>query len=96
MVCQDFDVVVEVDEVQGLEGISIRIHSNTRSDADVAFLSLLHVFLVEGAGEVVFEGALLQIVGVVVGAVENLLVGGEVDEDFWEVAGERFSLGKML
>jgi len=87
LVDQYFDVVVKVDEVEGFEGVGVRIHSNAGTDADVACLCLRNMFLVEGAGEVVLEGPRFEIVGVAIGAVEDLLIGGDVDKILgkWQV-----------
>ena len=38
LVNQYFDVVVEVEEVEGFEGVGVRVHADAGADADVALL----------------------------------------------------------
>ncbi len=57
LVEEEFDVVVEIEEVQRFEGVGVGVHADAGPDADVTRLRLLDVGFVEGAGEVVVEGA---------------------------------------
>ena len=96
LVDEEFDVVVEMEEVQRLEGVGVGVHADAGADAEVTRLRRLNVRLVEGAGEVLVEGARLQIIGMAVGTVKDLLIGGDVDEDLGEVAGVGSALCVVL
>jgi hypothetical protein len=96
LVDQYFDVVVEVDEVEGFESIEVRVHSNACADTNIACFCRRNMFLVERAGEVVLKGPRFQVVGVAIGAVKDLFVRRDVDEDLGEVTGVRDSFSVLL